>query len=280
MSRYAVLITLLAAFIALGSCGDQIPTMPTRAGKVHTDDCHVIVWPCEEQDNPLFTIFHGNMRFFVNGTSVEFTEYLSDDSKMVYPMHETESFGNRHRATFGFTETQCGLWTSAIEDISLVTRIYEGEVDWNYRGDPQHSQYYVREDEENYKIAKVYEDSTLGYTDFWSFHGRLNKPPSIGGYQYYLPANLDTMAWGDAGKGDDREFLRSPFGFADWISPCPPSVSVVSNRGNSGGGGGGSGDAGNSGGGGGGSVAEEEEEEVVEEEIDEGGGRRGGRGDR
>ena len=37
MSRYAVLIALLAAFIALGSCGDHIPTMPTRAGKVAVD---------------------------------------------------------------------------------------------------------------------------------------------------------------------------------------------------------------------------------------------------
>ena len=84
---------------------------------------------------------------------------------------------------------------------------------------------------ENFKIAFVNPEGFLRVIDFYSYHDRLNSPPSLGGKKFFLPVNLDTLAWIESVDYDyyeDGEFVRSPFlntedeivDCTDWEMPC------------------------------------------------------------
>ncbi len=197
MSKQAMLIGFIAAFTVLISCGDQIPTNPTSAGKitVEGEPISYIVWECgadewmDAADSTWTIFFHGKFRLYIEGTTVEISEY-SPTSKLVYeagdpgrPNFSLYAYGSRCMATTELIGTE-------IPDI----RIWRGDVDWLYRDDPQNSRYVLYENDLVYQIARIGEKDAVGYIDFESIHNRNDPRPMLDeGAKAIWPVNVDQV---------------------------------------------------------------------------------------
>ena len=197
MSRQAILIGLIAAFTVLSSCGEQIPTIPTSAGKavVEGEPRSYIVWECGadewvDADDATWTIFfHGQFRLYIEGTTVEISEYISPTTKMVYEAGEP---GRPNFALYAHG-SWCAATTELIGTEIPDIRIWRGDVDWLYRNDPQNSSYVLYENDLVYQIGRIEEDDAVGYIDFQSVHHRNNRPILEVGARAVWPVNVDQV---------------------------------------------------------------------------------------
>ena len=238
---------IFAAICIWMACSiDELPFEPMGdpAAKTTTeeDPCFVIQWDCNPsmwmtEADSVYSIFYQNYRFQTWGSAVILTEYIDGSSKREYEADPTLSVFERKRARFQWTDDgKCGLWSDAIRDTTVAVRIFEGDVQWRYRTLPSHSQYAVKEDGVSYKIATVNADTTLKYVDFYSFHDRLNAPPSLDGKRYYLPINFSQSALDTLLHIPDNDslYIESPFrceddeSCAEWREAmCPVPEPVV-----------------------------------------------------
>lgn len=241
-----LIVAFLVAFLVLSCQMDELPFAPMGGPAtkmtVAKDSCFVIQWDCDPsmwmtEADSVYSIFYQTYRFQARGSAVILTEYIDSNSKRVYEAHPTLSVSERNRARFQWTDDgKCGLWSDAIRDTTVAVRVFKGDVQWRYRALPNHSQYAVKEDGMSYKIAKVNEDTTLRYVDFYSFHDRLNAPPSLVGKRYYLPTNFSKSALDTLLQipNNDSLYIESPFrceddeNCAEWPEAmCPEPEPVV-----------------------------------------------------
>ena len=179
MLKLLFILSLIA--IVVLSCTDDNPistlSLPVgglSAGKALSTDseaCYLIQWDCDPSlwiapEDSIFTIFYGDsLRFQTQGTSVHIEHYVDSNRKLVYYAHETESPYGRYKAALRFSDGQCGLWSDAVLDNSLTTRIYKGNVKLVYRDLPVHKQYQIKEGEKSWKIATIKPDGTVVSVD-------------------------------------------------------------------------------------------------------------------
>ena len=239
-------------FIWMACSIDELPFEPMGDPAAKTTvaeaPCFIIQWDCNPsmwmtEADSVYSIFYQNYRFQTRGSAVILTEYIDDSSKREYEAHPTLSVFERKRARFQWTDDgKCGLWSDAIRDTTVAVRIFEGDVQWRYRTLPSHTQYAVKEDDVPYKIATVNEDTTLRYVDFYSFHDRLNAPPSLDGKRYYLPITFSQSALDTLLHIPDNDslYIESPFrceddeSCAEWpeaMCPEPEPVEVAAGTG-------------------------------------------------
>ena len=197
MPRQAILMGLIAAFTVLSSCGEQIPTIPTSAGKavVEGEPRSYIVWECGadewvDPDDATYTIFfHGQFRLYFEGTTVEISEYISPTTKLVY---EAGELGSSNFALYAHG-SWCAATTELIGSDPPDIRIWRGDVNWMYRNDPQNSRYVLYENDLVYQIGRIEEDDAVGYIDFQSVHHRNNRPILEVGARAVWPVNVDQV---------------------------------------------------------------------------------------
>ena len=148
-------------------------------------------------DSTWTIFFHGQFRLYIEGTTVEISEYISSTSKLVYEA------GDPGRP--GFSLYAHGSWCAATTELIGTEipdiRIWRGDVDWLYRNDPQNSRYALYENDLVYQIARIEEDDAVGYIDFHSVHHRNNRPILDVGAQAVWPVNVDMV------KRDSLEVL-------------------------------------------------------------------------
>ena len=245
-----VIIALVFAAICIWmACSiDELPFEPMGDPAAKTtvaeDPCFIIQWDCNPsmwmtEADSVYSIFYQNYRFQTRGSAVILTEYIDGSSKREYEADPTLSVFERKRARFQWSDDgKCGLWSDAIRDTTVAARVFEGDVQWKYRSLPSHTQYAVKEAGVSYKIATVNADTTLKYVDFYSFHHRLNAPPSLDGQRYYLPITFSQSALDTLLQIPDNDslYIESPFrceddeNCAEWpeaICPEPVVVEVV-----------------------------------------------------
>ena len=246
MVKLVITPLVFAALCIWMACSiDELPFTPMGdpAAKrtVAEDSCFVIQWDCDPsmwmtEADSVYSIFYQNYRFQARGSAVILTEYIDDSSKRVYEAHPTLSVFKRNRARFQWSDDeQCGLWSDAIRDTTVTTRVFKGDVQWMYRALPSYSQYAVKEDGVSYKIATVNADTTLRYVDFYGLHHRLNRPPSLDGKRYYLPINFSKSALDTLLHIPDNDslYIESPFRCEDddscteWPEAMCPEPVVV-----------------------------------------------------
>ena len=245
--KLVITALVFAAICIWMACSvDELPFTPMGdpAAKrtVAEDSCFVIQWDCDPsmwmtEADSVYSIFYQNYRFQTQGSAVILTEYIDSSSRKEYQAHPTLSVFERNRARFQWTDDgQCGLWSDAIRDTTVVARVFEGDVQWRYLNLPSHSQYAVKEDGVSYKIATVNADTTLRYVDFYGVHDRLNAPPSLDGQRYYLPINFSKSALDTLLRIPDNDslYIESPFrceddeSCAEWPEAmCPEPEPVV-----------------------------------------------------
>ena len=206
-----LLLSFLISLVFLNTACDQpsdYSVAPPAGKATTTDECLAVQWDCADGDST-FTIFHGDVRLLVWPDSVEVTQYLTPSSKRVYIASETSPRFSRFRAAQFRLDGVCGVWSDAISRDDY-TRIFNGDVQWGYRG-TVYSRLQVSEGGELYQIANINEDGGASYVDFWSVFSRNTKPPSLEG-RYYIPLNFDTEVLMDFDRlpNDDRHYLDSP----------------------------------------------------------------------
>ena len=192
------------------------------APKVTADDdeaCFVVEFDCQPEG--VYTLFYSDwrLRVRVDPHEVQATYYVDDHARIEYQ-------ATPQQAALARQEGRCGLWSEAFVDTTLPVVLYEGDLKLAYRGLPDHRQLQVAENDTLLRIARVLPDSSILPVRFDSFAIRfygLVKPPSLGESLFYLPTNLDTVGWSEAGKTDVRPHLINPFcdaECADW-NLCP-----------------------------------------------------------
>ncbi|MYC73030.1 MAG: hypothetical protein F4X17_20200 [Gemmatimonadetes bacterium] len=180
----------------------------------NSSERHYIHWTCGANEwsmsaDSVWTIFYGSNRFYTDGQRVEVSEYLTPNSRRVYWASETAN-GRYQRASAGLmmSDSTCAMWSDLIDRDTSVVRIYRGEIKWLYRGDADHSQYALIENEESCRIAYV-RDSLVVHRDFDYWFDRDPHPTALGDARAYYPFNfsqtaIDTMP---NVPEDDRPYL-------------------------------------------------------------------------
>lgn len=185
-----------------------MPVAPTIApsAKMAADTSYCPAWECGASqwttpEDSTWTVFHGlSGRFLIDTTAVRtgsvlISEYLSNTSMRHY---------RSKKGVFSVEGDSCFLRIQFAQDD--IIRIYEGEVKYLYRGSTN-ARFNLIEGDDSYQIARVRASGAVEHIDFWSFHHRNNKPPSLeDGDRAYYPVNFDV----DAVNGppeDDRDYL-------------------------------------------------------------------------
>ena len=219
MKKWVCVVLVLSGMsVVWVACSTEHTVAPLDpAAKTTTSDSSerlYIHWPCGANEwslpaDSVWTIFYGSNRFYTDGQRVHVSEYLTPNAKRVYWAAETAS-ERYQRASAGLvlSDSTCAMWSDLIDRDTSVVRIYRGEVKWLYRGDADHSQYALIEDEENYRIAYV-RDSLVVHRDFDHWLDRDPHPTALGDARAYYPFNfsqtaIDTMP---NVPEDDRPYL-------------------------------------------------------------------------
>ena len=188
------------------------------AAKTTTGDSserHYIHWTCGANEwsmpaDSVWTIFYGSNRFYTDGQRVHVSEYLTPNSERAYWASETASERYKPRARVGLvlSDNTCAMWSDLIDRDTSVVRIYRGEVKWRYRDYPNHSQYALVENGENYRIAYV-RDSLVVHRDFDHWLDRDPHPTALGDARAYYPFNISQTAIDTMPNvpRDDRPYL-------------------------------------------------------------------------
>ena len=208
------------------------------AAKTTTSDSserHYIHWTCGANEwsmpaDSVWTIFYGSNRFYTDGQRVHVSEYLTPNSERAYWASETASERYKPRARVGLvlSDNTCAMWSDLIDRDTSVVRIYRGEVKWRYRDYPNHSQYALVENGENYRIAYV-RDSLVVHRDFDDWFDRDPHPTALGDARAYYPFNIsqtviDTML---NVPRDDRPYLLDVMCAGD---DCPEFLQSTATR--------------------------------------------------
>lgn len=205
---------------------------PLSAGKHNPraipDTCYAIVW--DFVPDVVYSLFYGDYRFQVQeDRMVHIEEYFEPNRYKSYiagTRHYNPKFHNWVELDLSDTDVD-SLRTDALTDSTRNPIIYLSNIKFYYRSLPRHRQYRVAENDTTYRIARIMPDSSVVPVEFSDFNRRFRDivpPPSIGEELYFLPVNLDTMAWMDAGAGDIRPFLRKVITEVD----CPIPLVVLS----------------------------------------------------
>ena len=190
------ILFILAALVIYVACDFQSPVdfglgLSAPSPKATTGaSCIIVQWSCDSdswmtREDSTFSVFYKNFLIHTGGEVPIVTEFISEDSKKVY----LSGRPGGHHAIFVASGSSCGLWSTVFSDATAEVKVFKGEVDWRYRNLPAHSEYVLVEDGEKYRVARVNTDTTLNYTDYYSFHGRDHRPSSFEG-QFYHPVNL------------------------------------------------------------------------------------------
>lgn len=218
------------ALLLFGAGCDQAPVPtahePIAASKINPQtpvapgERLYAVWPCGAQDwqtardsTVFYTVFYGlDSRLAISPAGVQVREYLTPSSSRRYWAQPEYSKALPHRvlARTGFETAgdDCILWSDIIDEATTPVRIYRGEVIWKWRSSPEHSQWALVEQDEDYTIARVRGDSVI-HRDF-QYTGV--RPLFLEGRAYY-PVNFsaearDTLAFVPQ---DDRPYLDYVF---------------------------------------------------------------------
>ena len=185
-----------------------------------------VVWPCGAQAwqtarDSTYTVFYGlDSRLAISPAGIHVSEYRTPTSSSVYWASPEYSKEHRNRARTGFETAgdDCVLWSDLIDQTTTPVRIYQGEVIWKWRDLPDHSQWAIVEQGEDYTIAHVRGDSVV-HRDFRRYAARVT-PPSLEGYAYY-PLNFSAAARDTLSvvPQDDRPYLDDVFGTFRASSP-------------------------------------------------------------
>ena len=214
---------LIMTLVALLACDSQpdlsvSPTGMQPAAKHNPraipDTCYAVVW--EFQPDVVYSIFYGDYRFQVEQEQeVWIDHYVEPDRRRSYfnddkRLHYSPDYDRWAEIDWSDMDVD-SLRTDALTDSTRSVVLYAGIVKPIYRSLPGHHQYRVAENDTTYRIAKVRPDSSVVPIEFSYSNRRFHSivpPPSIGEESYFLPINLDTLAWEDAGRGDVRQHLR------------------------------------------------------------------------
>ena len=213
--------TLIIFIIGFG-CDNSNPistlAISTPAAKISTktDNCLVIEWDCKT-DETEYTILWKNYQFLIDGERIRISQYLDSQSRLEYWVDETPKRWAhlRDQATIQVRDGMCGFWSNAITDTTAYPQIYPINLRWQYRESdyPRYSGYWKVENEEKFFFAQVAVDPDTTVV-----------PVLSNDYDYYyLPTNLDTLAWENDGSQNIFPWLRSPFcteNCDDWEFEC------------------------------------------------------------
>ena len=181
-------VLLVLAVVVLWACDFDGPASPvgSPAGKVASntepDGCF-IEWECDlaAATDATFSIFYKDYKFFISGKTVEINQYIDSNVRQVYQ-------ADREQAFFQSTDSQCGLWSSVIDDATKAPVIFKGDVRWIYRSLPEHSAYWLYIGDDRFEVAKVDADTMLTYVDYSDLSRRNEpKPPLPDGVVSYFP---------------------------------------------------------------------------------------------
>ena len=220
---------VLFLFLGWGCNSDETPVLapylpePAALGpaaKASASPTWRIWWPCEAEEDSVWTVFNGRFEFHIEGSEVTVAERRDNPSRKV--SHQD------HDAVVAVADGYCWLTSSFVQPNSAL-RIFRGPI-WR----DSIRRYYLTQDDDTYLINRRYVSAdgeyrppfeSVWYRDFLDLHNR-NEPRPEGLYElrsqyhtrsYYLPVNfsaaaLDTLI---SIPEDDRPFLERYFVRAD-----------------------------------------------------------------
>ena len=231
-----LVVSVLFAFLSCDLESNPVTNFSAPAAKHNPraipDTCYAVVW--DFQPDVVYSLFYGDYRFQVEQEQEVWIDhyvepsarrsYFNDDKRL----HYSPKFDRWAEMDWSDMDVD-SLRTDALTDSTRSVVLYTGIVTPIYRANPGHHQYRVAENDTTYRIARIMPDSSVVPVEFSSYNSRFQNivpPPSIGEERYFLPVNLDTMAWLDVGAGDIRPFLRPTITEVD----CPERAAVAGGR--------------------------------------------------
>lgn len=232
-------LVLLACLLASLSCGEDSGLFAPAGKAAVAGPFQVVSWACDDS-TAAWTVFYGtHVRFLVQGSRVQLTEYGDAGQSLRYWTSE-ESLEDRHRTIFRRDDGTCGLWSEPIIAPDVV-RIWQGKIEYWHWG-TESAAYYLLEDNGTFLIAHI-DSAAARYTDWHDlWHRDQAHPEAAMNFRwreyrgYVLPVNFDQDAFerdfrhSTERLRDDRRYLLDPLcstdgecaGWADVISPPVP----------------------------------------------------------